>query len=156
MHRSVLFSILSLLLSSTIFTCPDSELSNSLSCAIHYFGDVEGTLDFQLDEDIIGPSTAIAGLSSLDQIDISGGTVSTNIVTYEQFNNGVTCHIGWYADGLIATVVHGPEQGKQVVIVNDQVFDISYDTQTIIRGFVHFYTWGVVTSYFNTQITTCY
>ncbi len=76
----------------------------------------------------------------------------TNIIRYIVTEEGVTCHVGVYADGVIVTALDGTEQGKQVIIVNDSITGISYDLEQKKDHFIHKYTWGKVYSYDNKQI----
>ncbi len=80
------------------------------------------------------------------------GSTETNLVTYEALNTGVHIHIGWYADGYIATALDGNEAGKQVIFINGSVVGISYDIKTYNGYFTHNYIWATVTSYPNKQI----
>ena len=79
-------------------------------------------------------------------------STKTSIVTYETLDNGVLVHIGWYADGCIVTALNGLDVGKQVIVVDDYVVDISYYMETHSKYFTHKYTWAKVTSYSNKQI----
>lgn len=81
--------------------------------------------------------------------DIQTKVTETCIISYEKDDLGVTCHIGWFSDGYVITVVEGAEEGKQTIYLDDGSVNISYLFDKRKHNIQHKYIWGEV-------FTSCY
>lgn len=100
---------------------------------------------FEIDSEVQQKNMAACNLFAND-VTVCG-TVSTSLVTYETIDGGIHLHVGWYADGYIATALDGPEAGKQVMVIDDVVIGVSYQMKSSKNYFTHKYSFAEVKSY---------
>lgn len=70
----------------------------------------------------------------------------TSIIDYTKTNiTSMHCHVGWYSNGYIMTIIQGQEEGKQVVFHNGIIIGIAYPDKKNYCGITtHTYSWGTV------------
>lgn len=136
--------LLAILLCSLLTTSGYTEtyLSDFFDLSLNEIPQDQG---FQIDESLKAKYNLIAKQFA------QKGITQTNIVSYETLSNGTNVHIGWYADGYIATALNGPDTGKQVISINGAIIGISYNVSYHNGYFVHYYPTSIVTSYSNCQ-----
>lgn len=75
----------------------------------------------------------------------------TNVIISMTNKSGIMCHVAWYADAYILTFMNGPEEGKQVIYLNDKLFDTSFPVEKFRGGATHEYSWGTVLTLYQNQ-----